>query len=144
MGDIRVTGFGNASAVLYDGSRYQPYILATKSDGSNGIIYGLFSEHTQSFSSQGAPSIIQLLTSGHIALGWVIVIALAISLFLILLLVIGGLLAARIRRAREGYVQAPGTPPISESNLERIPPERLIGTLEGHRAGGGGGGGGYL
>ena len=58
MGDIRVTGFGNASAVLYDGSRYQPYILATKSDGSNGIIYSLFSEHTQSFSSQGASSII--------------------------------------------------------------------------------------
>jgi hypothetical protein len=54
LGDIRVTGFGNASAVLYDGVRYQPYILATKSDGSNGIIYGLFSENTESFSSHGS------------------------------------------------------------------------------------------
>jgi len=55
MGDLKLPGFGNASAVLYDGSSYQPYILATRTDGSNGIIHGLFSEQTESFSSQGTP-----------------------------------------------------------------------------------------
>ena len=70
---------------------------------------------------------------GHVAFGWVIVIALAISLFLILLLVIGGVIAARIRRAREGYVQAPGTPTIGEETLERVPPAQLFGELEGRR-----------
>jgi Cortical protein marker for cell polarity len=53
MGNLKLPGFGNASAVLYDGSSFQPYILATRSDGSNGIIYGLFSQETESFSSQG-------------------------------------------------------------------------------------------
>jgi len=62
MGDIQLPGFGNASAVLYDGSSYQPYILSTKSDGSNGIIYTLFSERTQSFSSHGNPLTIHVLT----------------------------------------------------------------------------------
>jgi hypothetical protein len=53
MGNLKLPGFGNASAVLYDGSSFQPYILATRGDGSNGIIYGLFSQETESFSSQG-------------------------------------------------------------------------------------------
>jgi hypothetical protein len=122
MGDIQLSNFGNASAVLYDGTSYQPYILSTKSNGSNGVINSLFSEHTQSFSS-----------AGHIAKGWIIVIALAISLFLIILLVIGGLIAARIRRAREGYVQAPMSPPVAESNLDRVPPGQLFGDMEGNR-----------
>ena len=62
-------------------------------------------------------------------------ISLAISLFLILILVSGGLLAARIRRKRDGYVQAPGTPPIREESLERIPPSELLGDLEERRRG---------
>jgi len=56
MGDIQLPGFGNASAVLFDGSQYQPYILTTKSDGSNGLITTLFSQQTQSFTSNGNPS----------------------------------------------------------------------------------------
>ena len=72
---------------------------------------------------------------GHIARGWIIVISLAISLFLILLLVIGGLIAARMRRKKGDYVQAPGTPPIREESLERIPPGELLGDLETRRRG---------
>jgi hypothetical protein len=74
--------------------------------------------------------------TGHIALGWIIVIALAISLFLILLLVIGGIIAAKIRRRREGYIQAPGdVPAVREASLERVPPAELFGNMEGHRGG---------
>jgi Cortical protein marker for cell polarity len=134
MGDIQLAGFGSASAVLYDGSSFQPYILSTKSDGSNGVIYTLFSQHEQTFSSQGKspryPAYI-----GHIPLGWIIVIALAVSLFLVLLIVIGGLIAARIRRAREGYLPAPSTPPIRETSLERVPPDQLLGDMEERRRG---------
>lgn len=53
MGNIQLPGFGNVSGVLYDGTSYQPYILSTKADGSSGIIYTLFSEHSQSFSAHG-------------------------------------------------------------------------------------------
>lgn len=54
MGNIQLPGFGNVSAVLYDGSSYHPYILSSTSNGSDGIIYTLFSERTQSFSSHGS------------------------------------------------------------------------------------------
>ena len=70
---------------------------------------------------------------GHVARGWIIVISLVLSLFLILLLVTGGLIAARIRRARDVNVQAPDTPPIREASLERVPPSQLIEELETHR-----------
>lgn len=139
MGDLQLPGFGNASAVLYDGSQYQPYILTAKFDGSNGLITTLFSQQTQSFSSNGNPPPHPTkadLCTGNIALGWVIVIALAASLFLILLLVIGGIIAGRIRRKREGYVRAPGTPPIGEATLGRVPPGQLLSDLETRRAGG--------
>ena len=53
MGDIHLANFGNTSAVLFDGESFTPYILSTKADGSNGVIYTLFSERTQSFSSHG-------------------------------------------------------------------------------------------
>ena len=62
-------------------------------------------------------------------------ISLAVSLFLILLLLIGGFTAARIRRKREGYTQAPSTPPIREESLERIRPSELLGDLESRRRG---------
>ena len=123
-GDLQLPGFGHTSAVLYDGSSFQPYILTSKSDSSSGIIYTLFSQNAQSFSSRG-----------HIRVGWVIVIALAISLFLILLIVIAGLIAARLRRSREGYIPAPGTPPVRETSLERLPPEQLLGEIEERRKG---------
>jgi hypothetical protein len=61
MGDFHLPGFGDASAVLYDGSSYQPYVLSTKSDGSNGVIYTFFSQHTQTFSSQGISSVYRMI-----------------------------------------------------------------------------------
>ena len=62
-------------------------------------------------------------------------IALAISLFLIILLVIGGVVAERIWRAREGYTKAPMSPAIREESFERIPPEDLLGIMEERRKG---------
>jgi len=124
LGTIQLPNFGSASGVLYDGNTFTPYLLTSTSSGSPGTIYTFFSQNTQSFSTQG-----------HVPIGWVIVIALAISLFLIILLVIGGVIADRIRRAQEGYTKAPMSPAIGEGSLERIPPEALIGDMEERRRG---------
>ena len=62
----------------------------------------------------------------HLALGLVVVVGLAIALACIFLLVMAGILIERRRRRREGYV------PMSmdkNGNLQRIPPESLLGGL---------------
>jgi Rax2 C-terminal beta propeller domain len=122
-GSILIPDFGPVSAVFFTGQSFIPYLLTSTLTGTPGLITGLFTQNTQSFSS-----------THHVPIGWIVVIALALSLFLILLLVIGGIVAARIRRAREGYMPAPVAPSVGEENLERVPPERLLENLEGRRA----------
>ena len=53
LGNIQLPDFGSASGVLYDGSSFEPYILTSTADGSDGIIYTFFSQYTQTFSSEG-------------------------------------------------------------------------------------------
>jgi len=43
----------------------------------------------------------------HLALGFIVLIALAIALIILFLLVVIGVLAERLRRRREGYIPAP-------------------------------------
>ena len=63
------------------------------------------------------------------ALGLVILIALACSLGAIFLLVAIGILIERYRRHHEGYVPAPTSYFDKTSNMGRIPPEHLFGKL---------------
>ena len=58
-------------------------------------------------------------------------IGLAISLALTFLLVVAGIVAERMRRRREGYMPANTQMLEKNSNLSRIPPEHLFGTLQG-------------
>lgn len=67
---------------------------------------------------------------GNLALGLVVLIALAISLALIMLLVVAGIAAERIRRAREGYVPAPTQMGDKNANMTRIPPEHILSNLD--------------
>lgn len=72
-------------------------------------------------------------TANHLAVGFVILIALAIALALIFLLVLAGIVAERYRRKRDGYVPAP-TQQMTErqtSNMGRLPPEQLFGSVGG-------------
>lgn len=69
-------------------------------------------------------------SGGNLALGLVVLIALAISLALIMLLVVAGIAAERIRRAREGYVPAPTQMGDKNANMSRIPPEHILGNLD--------------
>lgn len=113
-GNINVPGFGNASAVLFNGTNHQPFILTSREDGSQGTIGGVFASNSGNFMNS---------SGGHLALGLIVLIGLAISLALIFLLVVCGILMERQRRRREGYV------PMSmdrNGNLQRIPPHTLL------------------
>ena len=117
-GNLALPSFGNASAVLFNGTTYQPFILTSRADGTQGSVGGVFSSRARSFMASAA--------GAHLALGLVVLIGLAISLFLIGALVSAGVLMERQRRKREGYV------PMAKDkggNLSRIPPESLLGGL---------------
>ena len=51
-GQLNLTGFGNASAALYNGTTFTPFILAT-SGTSAGSLSQLFSENSVPFKSAG-------------------------------------------------------------------------------------------
>ena len=69
------------------------------------------------------------------ALVFVVLIALAIALGIILLIVAGGILLDRIRKRREGYSPAPTSMYDRGSGMHRIPPQELLESLGKGRSG---------
>ena len=64
---------------------------------------------------------------GHkLAVGFVVLISLAIALSLIFLLVVAGILAERYRRKRDGYMPVVTRLTERNDNLARFPPEHLL------------------
>lgn len=63
------------------------------------------------------------------AVGFVVLIALACALGAIFLLVALGILIERYRRRRDGYTQAPTAYFDKTANMGRVPPEHLFGSL---------------
>ncbi|KAK3073876.1 hypothetical protein LTR53_004175 [Teratosphaeriaceae sp. CCFEE 6253] len=116
MGNVNVPGFGNASAALFNGTTMTPFVLTGREDGSPGSIGQMFVSSSQNLMKRSAK---------HLALGLVVLIALAIALGLIFLLVLAGILMERHRRKREGYVPMPMSTDKG-GNLQRIPPETLL------------------
>ncbi|KAL8672589.1 MAG: hypothetical protein Q9168_002962 [Polycauliona sp. 1 TL-2023] len=117
-GSLDVPNFGNASAALYDGKTFIPFILSTSGNGP-GSLSKLFSEKDIDFKSSG----------GRMKLGFVVLIGLAIALAVTFLLVVAGILIERYRRRAEGYQPAPTQYFDKTANLGRIPPEDLFGRL---------------
>ena len=120
-GLLEIQGFGNASAAIFNGSTFEPFALSTMSDGTPGTLRSIF------VANQG--NLLMMPSTHHLAIGFVVLIALAIALALIFLVVVAGILAERIRRRREGYVPAPTGVPSYEKNggnLGNISPERLF------------------
>ncbi|KAL2175413.1 cortical protein marker for cell polarity-domain-containing protein [Thermothelomyces heterothallicus CBS 202.75] len=116
-GSILLAGFGSASAVLYTGNdKFTPFALTISSSGRGGSIARVFSESNRFFAKGG----------GHMPLGFVVLISLAISLGLILLIVAGGLVLDRVRKKREGYIPAPTSMIDRGSGIARIPPHELL------------------
>ncbi|OBT53610.1 hypothetical protein VE04_06621 [Pseudogymnoascus sp. 24MN13] len=118
-GSLNLPSFGNASAVLFNGTAFQPYALTSTSDKRSGSISKIFSQQQNVFEDG----------KSHLALGLIVLIGLAIALALIFLLVVAGIIAERLRRKREGYVPAPTNMFDKTSQMNRLPPEQIFGTL---------------
>ncbi|KAF4455153.1 hypothetical protein F53441_2473 [Fusarium austroafricanum] len=123
-GSIDIPDFGVASAAIFNGTTYQPYAMTIKAGDGPGTIAGIFSQRDSFFKEEK-----------HMALGFVVLIGLAIALGLMLLLVLCGIILDRIRKKREGYVPAPTSMYDRGSGMRHIPPHELLESL-GHGRGG--------
>lgn len=135
-GALTVPGFGSASSAIFNGTTLQPFALSTTASNSAGSISQIFTENSNFFSSSSKQSIFpssmnlaNIFIDGKLALGFIVLIGLAIALALTFLLVVGGTVANRIQRKREGYIPAPTNFFDKSSNLDRVPPERLFGSM---------------
>ncbi|KAJ1331202.1 Cortical protein marker for cell polarity [Microdochium nivale] len=125
-GSIGIPGFGTASAALFDGTSLKPYLLSTDASGRAGQISKLFVENPSRFFASvefGMP------------LGFIVLIALAVSLGLMLIIVVAGLALDRYRKKREGYVPAPTSMLDRGNGMQRIPPHELLDSLNKGRPG---------
>ncbi|PHH54618.1 Polarized growth protein rax2 [Ceratocystis fimbriata CBS 114723] len=119
-GSINLRNFGPVSAVVFDGTGFDPYLLSLASGNNRGSISGIFVQNDSFFESNG----------GHMRLVFVVLIGMAISLGLILFIVAGGMLLDHIRKKREGYTPAPTAMFDRGSGLQRVPPQQLLEFLE--------------
>jgi len=118
-GSIKLPDFGPASAVLFNGTTFTPYALTTNEGNTAGSIARVFTERNNFFTSNG----------GKLPLVFVVLIALAVSLALILLIILAGLLLHRYRKKRDGYMPAPTHMHDRGSGIRRIPPQELFESL---------------
>ncbi|KAI1862865.1 hypothetical protein JX265_008911 [Neoarthrinium moseri] len=125
-GSLVIPGFGTASSALFNGTTLQPYALTGNSLNSAGSIAKIFVQNQNFFTSAGG---------GGLALGFVVLIALAISLGLMLLIVVAGLLLDRYRKKRDGYIPAPTSMYDRGTGMRRISPHELLDSLGKGRAG---------
>ena len=134
-GNLKVADFGNASAALFDGSSYTPFILSNSGNGP-GSLAQVVTEQLQSFNVEGRTPLnngciisANKLPDEHMKLAYVVLIGLAIALGVIFLLIGLGLFIERRRRRNEGYRPAPQNYFEKTANMGRIPPEHLFGNL---------------
>ncbi|KAF2460041.1 cortical protein marker for cell polarity-domain-containing protein [Lineolata rhizophorae] len=125
LGQLELPDFGNASAAVFNGTSFTPFILANTAQNGPGSLSQIFVQFPQNFLTSD---------NGELAVGFVILIGLALALLCTFLLIVGGILVEFWRRRQEGYVPMYGG---RNENLSRIPPEELFENV-GRRPGGGG------
>lgn len=125
LGQINVTDFGSASGVLFNGTTMIPFLLSTTAENTPGSLARVFVERPDSFFDSSGKKL---------ALGFIVLIALAIALALTFLLVVAGILLEWYRKKAKGYSPAPTGFPGRGVDTERVPPEHLFGTLRGNKA----------
>lgn len=160
LGEVNVTDFGTASAVLFNGTDMTPFLLSTNSQNQPGSLSQVFVENPQSFFKSGGKctlysfysfratichswrphllvmdlsALMLTLLDKRLALGFIVLIALAIALALTFLLVVAGILLEWYRKKAKGYTPAPSGYPDRTIDTQRIPPEHLFGTLSTNR-----------
>ncbi|KAF1360584.1 hypothetical protein EJ07DRAFT_155017 [Lizonia empirigonia] len=125
LGQINITDFGTVSGALFNGTSLAPFLLATTAQNTAGSLSSIFVENPNMFFRQ---------SKKHLALGFIVLIALAIALALTFLLVLLGIIIEWYRKRAQGYSPAPQSYPDRLGNVGRVPPEQLFGTLSGPRA----------
>ncbi|KAK0613029.1 cortical protein marker for cell polarity-domain-containing protein [Bombardia bombarda] len=124
-GSIVLPNFGSASAVLFNGTTFRPFVLTTSSGNTAGSLAHIFTEQNNFFNT----------SSNQLPLVFVVLISLGISLALMLLIVAAGLFVDRLRKRREGYVPAPTSMYDRGNGMQRIPPHELLESLSKGRPG---------
>jgi hypothetical protein len=124
-GSIIIPDVGVASAAIFNGTHFRPYALTTNSGNAPGTIARIFTQKDDFFSTG----------SSGLALGFIVLIGLAISLGLVLLIVAAGIILDRLRKKREGYAPAPTSMYDRGSGIQRIPPHELLESLGRSRLG---------
>jgi len=114
MGQITLQGNQNVSGAIFDGVSWQPFLLST-AKGSTGAAYLTLSAGMQTFPEP----------KSALAIGLVILVALAIALGIIFLLILIGLVIAYFRRRSEGYHLAPTTY-NEKADMQHLPPQNLF------------------
>ncbi|PSN69749.1 hypothetical protein BS50DRAFT_295619 [Corynespora cassiicola Philippines] len=125
LGSINVPNFGTASGVLFDGTSLIPFLLSNTAQNGHGSLSEVFVENPDAFFDSGG---------NNLALGFIVLIALAIALALTFLLVVAGIIVEWYRKKAKGYSPAPTNYTDRMGNVGRVPPEQLFGTLSGNRA----------
>ncbi|ERF74467.1 hypothetical protein EPUS_03905 [Endocarpon pusillum Z07020] len=121
-GQLDLRDFGNVSAVLYNGTTFTPFILSSTADGQPGSVSQMFSSRVNPLRSGG----------GRHSNGITVLVALCAALGTIFLVVLLGVIIDRIQRRRSGYTRIPANHTDKSSNINRVPPETLFGSLS-HR-----------
>lgn len=122
LGSIEVPDFGAASAVILDPDSgvLHPFLLTTDADGKPAKINGFFSENENTFEG----------SDGKHSRGIVVLVSFCIALGCVFLIVLGGIIASRIRRRQQGYISAPQMVE-RKADLGRVPPAHLLNDLNG-------------
>ncbi|KAL2212658.1 cellular morphogenesis protein [Sarocladium strictum] len=118
-GSIAIPDFGTAGAAIFNGTHFRPYALITSPGSTSGTIAKIFSQKNDFFSTG----------ESHLALGFVVLIGLAVALGLMFLLVLAGIILDRLRKRREGYAPAPTSMYDRGSGIRRVPPRELLESL---------------
>ncbi|KAL2810265.1 cortical protein marker for cell polarity-domain-containing protein [Aspergillus granulosus] len=120
-GDIVVPDFGNASAVLFNGTTLTPFIISSMSDGKPGRMSQMFYENSNPYARE----------TGHHSNGIVVLVAFCCALGCVFLIVIAGVIFNKIQRRRQGYMAAPQVVGTDRpTSMRRLPPEFLFNSLK--------------
>lgn len=127
LGQLNITGFGRASAALFNGTTMQPFLLSVDSAGNPGSLSTLFSSKMNPAEKPGG--------SFRHSLGLAVLVAFCAALGTIFLIILAGMILNRIQRKRAGYSTLPAVPyQDKNANINRVPPERLFASVRGDRA----------
>ncbi|KAK9245844.1 cortical protein marker for cell polarity-domain-containing protein [Lipomyces tetrasporus] len=123
VGDLKFAEYGNVSAAFFDGDSWTPFVYSVKEDNSPGVIYSLFTELAES-----VPSVYAAAHEKHLKAGYVVLIALAISLAIMFIIIGTGLIVAYWRRRSEGYEPFPSK--LSDEQIaQTLLPAALFGDM---------------